>query len=213
MIRYELCEDAMRLTKMLAASPVIQNKSNVFAVLSLMLLNASRFRSRLDGEGNILTLENQDRSLWDKELMNQGFYYLEQSTSDRTVSIYHLLATISAWHCAAPDYGSTNWQGILDMYDHLLLLDRSPLVQLNRSIAVCKVYGPERALMEVEAIKRNGSFEPNHLFYSTEAEFYLEMADFQKAVACLQKAIVLSPLEAERALLKKKLERCLQNKF
>jgi RNA polymerase sigma-70 factor (ECF subfamily) len=209
-IRYELCGEAIRLAELLEQSEAISNKSSIYAILSLMLLNASRFGARLDGEANILTLAEQDRSLWDRNLMEKGFIYLEKSTLYNIISSYHILATISAYHCSASDFESTDWKGILTMYDHLLLLDDSPLVKLNRSIAVSKVYGPARGIEELQAIKTDDSFKSYHLLYSTEAEFCMELKHFEKAALCLQKAIHFSPLEAERILLRKKLERCIE---
>ena len=209
-IRFELCEEAIRLAELLASSSGIQNKSNVYALLALMLLNASRFNARLDVEGNILTLAEQDRSLWNNNLMQKGFTYLQKSTDGNTVSVYHILATISAYHCSAPDFDSTDWKGILAMYDHLLILDPSSLVKLNRSIAVSKVWGPEKAIEELNAVKSDTSFTSYHLLYSTEAAFYLELNEFEKAAESLRKAIAYSPLQAEKNLLQKKLERCLE---
>jgi RNA polymerase sigma factor (sigma-70 family) len=209
-IRFELCEEAIRLAELLVASPAIGNKSFVYALLALMLLNAARFNARLDHEGNIVTLDEQDRSLWDNNLMQKGFTYLEKSTEDNVVSVYHILATISGYHCSAPDFRSTDWKGILTLYDHLLTLDPSSLVRLNRSIAVSKVKGPGKAIEELKAVRNDASFSSYHLLYSTEAEFYLEVGDFKKAGESLLKAIEYSPLKAEKDLLQKKLERCLK---
>jgi RNA polymerase sigma-70 factor (ECF subfamily) len=211
-IRYELCEEAIRLAELLVASEVIENKSTVFALLALMLLNSARFKARLDNHSNILTLAEQDRLLWDRSQMEKGFFYLEKSTIGDNLSKYHILATISAYHCSAPDFKSTDWKGILKMYDHLLFLDPSSLVKLNRSIAISKVFGPKRALEELEAIKTEPSFNSYHLLYSTEAEFCLEIGEYTKAANALRQAILFSAVESEKSLLKKKLERCLENK-
>src|SRR5882762_10372247 len=155
LIRYELCEEAIRLSELIAAHPALQNKSDVYAILSLMYLNACRFKARIDANGNILTLAEQDRSLWDRSLMQRGFLYLEKSTSHKILSIYHILAAISAYHCAAPDFGSTDWKSILSLYDNLVEMDSSPMVLLNRSIAVAKVQGSVQALNELEKIKES----------------------------------------------------------
>src|SRR5687768_1486671 len=209
-IRYELCEEAIRLAEMIVAYPLIQNKSNVFAVLALMLLNASRFAARIGKEGEILTLAEQDRSLWNSSLMQKGFAYLERSTKDNSISVYHIMATISAYHCAAPDFESTDWKGILTLYDHLLLLDRSTLVKLNRSIPLAKVSGVKKAIEELQELKKDSSFTSYHLLYATEGEFYSEIKDYHKAAIAFQQAIDYSPLQAEKKLLQKKLECCLE---
>ena len=140
--------------------------------------------------------------------MEKGFYWLEKATVDEDLSIYHFLAAISAHHCAAPDFESTDWKSILSLYDNLVQMDPSPLILLNRAIALSKVTGAQQALDELEKIKDSPALTSYHLFYSTKAEFYLQMNEFKKAVECLEKAIELSTLPAEKELLKKKLELC-----
>lgn len=211
-IRYELCEEAIRLAEIMAVHPAIQNKDNVYALLALMLLNAARFSSRIDASGNIRTLSEQDRTLWNTSLIQNGFSYLEKSTGQSAISVYHIMATISAYHCAAPDFESTDWKGILNLYDHLLLLDHSPLVKLNRSVPLAKVAGVQKALEELEQLKTDLSFTSYHLLYATEAEFYFEIKEFSKAAEAFRKAIHYSPLQAEKELLQKKLDRCLEKK-
>lgn len=208
LIRFELCEEAIQLSEIIATHSALQKKSNVHAILALMYLNASRFKSRTDTNGNILTMAEQDRSLWDRPLMQKGFYYLEKSTIHKSLSIYHILAAISAYHCAAPDFESTDWKSILSLYDNLIQIDPSPVVLLNRAIVVSKVNGAIEALDELEKIKDSPALASYHLFYSTRAEFHMQMNEFDKASYNLEMAIELSPLQAEKHLLKKKLELC-----
>lgn len=209
-IRFELCEEAIRLAELLASSAIIHDKSAIYALLALMILNASRFTARTDNDGNILTLAEQDRSLWNKDLMQRGFSYLHGSTSGTKVSSYHILATISAYHCLAPGFASTDWKGILHMYDQLMILDSSSLVKLNRSIAISKVYGPAKAIEELKAVTADPAFTCYHLLYSTEAEFYSELGCYEKAAESYTRAIKYSPLKAEKRLLQKKLRHCLE---
>jgi RNA polymerase sigma factor (sigma-70 family) len=204
LIRYELCEEAIRLAQMLAKDKLIEQKGNVYALLSLMFLNVSRFAARQDAEGNLLTMAQQDRSLWDKTMLGIGLRYLQQSTEKNDLSIYHILATISANYCIAPDYESTDWKNILSLYDNLLQFDNSPLVLLNRAITVSKVEGAEKALAELEHIKNNPAIKSYHLFYSTQAEFYDQLNDTIRAHASLEEAIRLAPLQSEKDLLEKK---------
>jgi RNA polymerase sigma-70 factor (ECF subfamily) len=204
LIRYELCEEAIRLVQLLANDDAIQHKGNVYALLSLMFLNASRFKARQDGEGNLLTMPEQDRSLWDKQMQDIGLRYLQRSTENNDLSIYHILATISANYCIAPDYESTDWKNILSLYNSLIHLDSSPIVLLNRAISLSKVHGAESALAELKRIKDNPSMKSNHLFYSTQAEFYNQMNDTENAVRSLERAILLAPLPGEKELLEKK---------
>jgi RNA polymerase sigma-70 factor (ECF subfamily) len=208
LIRYELCGEAIRMAEIISTYEKLQDKSTVYALLALMYLNASRFKSRTDEAGNIFTMAEQDRSLWDRSFIQKGLQYLERSTSSTHLSIYHILATISAYHCAAPDFVSTDWKSILLLYDKLAGVDHSPLVLLNRAIALAKVNGAYSAIEELEKIKHDPALSSYHLFYSTQAEFYMQTNNFQKAVESLGKAIALSPLEAEKELLRKKLELC-----
>jgi len=204
LIRYPLCEEAIRLAQMLGNDKAIQHKGNVSALLSLMFLNASRFAARQDGEGNLLTMVEQDRSLWDKQMQGTGLAYLQRATENSDISIYHILATISANYCIAPDYESTNWKNILSLYDSLIQLDSSPIVLLNRAVSVSKVHGAESALEELERIKDNPSVKSYHLFYSTQAEFFNQLNDTDNAIRSLERAILLAPLPGEKQLLEKK---------
>ncbi len=207
LIRYELCEEAIRLAKIIDAHPAINDKSNVHALLALMQLNASRFSSRQDSEGNLLTMAEQDRLLWDRILIEKGISNLAKATA-QNISVYHILATISAVHCTATDFESTNWQAILSLYDNLIQRNSSPVVLLNRAIALSKVEGAEKALNELERIKNDAALKSYHLFYSTQAEFYIQLDQFSNAVNSLEKAISLSSLKVEKDLLKKKLDFC-----
>jgi RNA polymerase sigma factor (sigma-70 family) len=208
LIRFELCEEAIRLAEIIAQHEAIQNKSNVCALLALMYLNASRFKSRTNEAGEIITMAEQDRSLWDLSLMQKGFYYLEKSTGNRTLSLYHILATISAYHCSAPDFSSTDWNSILSLYDKLIQVDESSVVLLNRAIVVAKVHGAAKGLEELEKIKDSPALASYHLFHSTTAEFYLELDDTVQATKSFEKAIELSSLPGERDLLRRKLALC-----
>jgi predicted RNA polymerase sigma factor len=208
-VRFELCEEAIRLAQIIASDQLIQPKGNVFALLSLMYLNASRFQARHDGEGNLLTMAQQDRSLWDKNMIRKGLDYLGQSTvTDDKVSVYHVLAAISAHHALAPDFGSTNWKNILALYDQLIRIDDSPIILLNRSVAVLKVRGAAMALAEIEKIENSPLLQTYHLFYSTKAEFLMELHQFEAAAAHLEKAIRLTHIKSEKDLLSKKLDQC-----
>ncbi len=208
LIRYELCEEAIRLAEIIEAHPAIQNKSNVYALLALMQLNASRFASRQSSEGNLLTMAEQDRSLWDSSLIEKGISNLARATAQDHISVYHILATISAVHCAAPDFESTDWQTILLLYNNLIQLDSSSVVLLNRAIALSKVEGAEKALHELECIKNDPTLKSYHLLYSTQAEFYIQLNQFSNGANSLEKAIQLSSIKAEKDLLKKKMDLC-----
>jgi len=207
LIRYELCEEAIRLAQIVAAEKTIQQKENVEALLALMFLNASRFSARQDSEGGLLTMEEQDRGLWDGQLRAIGLYHLHEASRNSSLSIYHILATISAQHSMAPDYASTDWNSILSLYDILITLDSSPLTRLNRSIAVARVKGPGEALAELETISSNPAIDKYYLFHATRAEFLTQAGEHTAAATALEEAIRLAPLSSIKELLTKRLSR------
>jgi RNA polymerase sigma factor (sigma-70 family) len=212
LIRFTLCQEAIRLTEIISTHPLITDKANVFALQALMELNASRFKARQDAEGNIFTLEEQNRSLWDFELMEKGFVSLHKSTTSDQITVFHILATISAYHCLAPDYQSTDWNSILSLYDKLLLLDPSPIVQLNRAIALSKAAGLKEAISELKKMGDSPLLTSYHLYYSTLASLLIEFGQFDDALPVLEKAIGLTTLTAEKTLLLKKRNICLARK-
>ncbi len=212
LIRHTLCQEAIRLTEIISTHPLITAKTNVFALQALMQLNASRFKARQDADGNIHTLEEQNRSLWDFELMKKGFVSLHKATMDDEISVFHILAAISAYHCSATDYQSTDWNAILSLYDKLLLLDNSPIVQLNRAIAVSKAVGLPEAIAELKKMGDSRLLNSYYLYFSTLASFLMESGRFEDALPVLQKAIGLTPLPAEKALLLRKWKLCMTKK-
>jgi RNA polymerase sigma factor (sigma-70 family) len=211
LVRYDLSAEAIRLAEMIASNDSIRQKSPLQACLALMYLNASRFTARLNEKGEIMTLAEQDRSLWDKSLMQRGYAYLDLATTEGLISPYHLLAAISAYHCAAPDYESTDWRSILSLYDKLLEADSSPLVRLNRAIALAKVEGVDKGIEQLENIRQAGSLRTYHPLYATLGELYMQLHQFQKAIDCLEIAVELSNLAAEKQLLSRKITICRQN--
>jgi len=210
LIRYELCEEAIRLTEMIAANKSILQKDSVYAILSLMYLNASRFNARLSPDGNLLTMAEQDRSQWNKKMIDTGLTYMAKAVEDDELSIYHILAAISGQHCIAPDYASTDWKTILSLYDHLIRIDSSPVVLLNRTVAVSKARNTAEALSELEQIKKSGSISSYYLLHSTEAEFLVELGRFDQAAKSLEQAIALASIDSEKEFLQKRLDFCRQ---
>ncbi len=200
LIRYELCEEAIRLTEIIAENSNISNKSTVYALMALMNLNVCRFKARIDEYDNILDLENQDRTKWDKNLLTKGLVYLELSTEQKEISNYHILATISAHHCTAKDFKSTDWNSILSLYNNLIEIDNSSIVLLNRTIVISKVKGVKVALKELETIK-DKSILHNYLpYYTTKAELHFQNNEKEIAKEILTKALQL-PLKGNSKLL------------
>lgn len=207
LVREELCREAIRLTALLAAHPV-GNQPRVHALAALMLLNGARLSARMDAEGNILRLEEQDRSSWDKTMIARGLFHLAQSAAGDELSEYHLQAGISACHCAATDYESTDWPQILSLYDQLIQIDDSPVVALNRAVAMAQVHGPRAGIQAVENIRHQQALESYHLLYAVLAEFEAQLKDFQAAANHLRKALQLTEMKSEQSLLSRRLRDC-----
>ena len=172
-----------------------------------MYLNASRFDARLNEANEAIEMKNQDRSQWDEELINKGIAYLDLAVGHGSVSIYHILAAISANHCIAPKYEQTNWKEILSLYDALLTIMDSPLIRLNRSVALSQVKGNSIAITELEQLKEKTDIEDHYLFHSTIAEFHIEALNLDGAITHLNKAISMATNKRDINLLEKKLQR------
>ncbi len=213
LVREELCREAIRLVTLLAAHPV-GDEPRVHAVAALMILNGARLPARMDAEGNILRLEEQDRSIWDKSMIGRGMFHLAKSATGEILSEYHFQAGIAALHCTAKDYESTDWPEILSLYDQLIEFDDSPVVALNRAVALARVRGPRAGIDAVERIRNQQSLESYYLLYAVLADFKSQLNDFPAAVVHLRKALQLAELKSERSLLANRLldyeERCLR---
>lgn len=204
LVREEICLEAIRLTELLARHPA-GNQPRTHALLALMLLNAARLPTRVDGEGQLLTLEAQDRTRWDPARIARGMFHLAQSAAGGDASEYHLQAGIAACHCAAPDYASTDWATILGLYDRLMELDASPVAALNRAIAVANLRGPAaglEAVARIPQLERLGSY---YLLPAVLGEFETRMKHPETALQHLRKAWHLAATGSERAFLEKKM--------
>jgi len=207
-VRYKLCEEAILLTHIIVESNCFESKGNTLALLSMMYLNASRFKSRLDKNGNLVSLQDQDRKLWDKKMISKGLHYLGKSFDNNEIGLYHLLASISAEHCIAEEYVKTDWVFILKLYNFLIEFDTSPIILLNRAVVISKVNGVVLALKEMEKLKEIDSFKTYHLYYSILADFYIETNDITIAILHLKKALSLAPLQLEKNFLFRRIQVC-----
>jgi RNA polymerase sigma-70 factor (ECF subfamily) len=207
LVRNDLCDEAIRLAQLIVEHAAC-NQPRTHALLSLMLLNAARFATRVDGEGNILRLGEQDRTQWDKRMIARGLFHLAQSASGNDVSAYHLQAGIAASHCAAPDYRSTDWANILALYNQLVCIDDSPVVALNRAVAVAKVHGPRAGIAAVEAIRQLKKLESYSLLYAVLGEFESQLNNLSIAAAHFQRAAQLTEIPSERTFLLQRFRAC-----
>jgi RNA polymerase sigma factor (sigma-70 family) len=207
LVREDVCVEAIRLTGLLAEHPV-GDQPKTHALLALMLLNAARTPARVDDEGNLLRLRDQDRRKWDQAMIARGMFHLAQSARGTDISEYHLQAGIAACHCAAADYASTDWPKILALYDQLLALGNSPVVALNRAVAVAEVHGPLAGIDAVNAIPDAKSLGSYYLFHAVLGDFEWQLNRLPIAAAHFQKAMELANMKSEQVFLSKRLEAC-----
>ena len=200
LIREELCREAIRLTRLLGAHPVTSRPA-ARALLALMCLNAARLHARVNAAGEIVRLHDQDRSQWDASLIQEGILALSAASTGEVISPYHLEAGIAACHCLAVDEASTEWSRILSLYDQLLLLKPTPIVAMNRSVALSRVRGPQEALEALENIPNRHSLEVQHLYHAIRASFIAKLGHSAEARAAYQRAAGLAQCDAEREFL------------
>jgi len=207
LVREELCQEAIRLTELLAQHSA-GNQPKTHALLALMLLNAARIPGRSDEEGNLLRLEEQDRKCWDQAMIARGMSHLRHSAAGEALSKYHLQAGIAACHATAINYSATDWPKILTLYDLLIDFDGSPVVALNRAVAVANVHGPEAGLQAVRAIRDREKLRAYYLFYAVIGEFEVRLNKYEAAAEQFRKAFELAGTKSERAFLLKRLQAC-----
>jgi RNA polymerase sigma factor (sigma-70 family) len=207
LVRVELCREAIRLAASLAEHPA-SNQPRTHALLALMLLNAARLSGRMDPEGNILRLQEQNRATWDRALIGLGLHHLARAATGDECSEYHFQAGIAACHCIAPDYQSTNWTAILAHYDQWMMISDSPVVALNRAIAVASVDGPDAGIRAVEAIPNRRQLDSYYLTYAVLGEFEAQLERFPSAATHFRKALSLTELKSEQSFLAKRLRDC-----
>jgi RNA polymerase sigma-70 factor (ECF subfamily) len=204
LVRVDLCDEAIRLASILAGHPA-GDRPRTHALLALMLLNAARHSARTDEAGNMLRLRDQDRSRWDRALIARGVEHLGRSATGEEISTYHLEAGIASCHCMAPSEAATDWPRILSLYDRLLQIDGSPIVALNRAVALANVQGPEAGIEAVECVARDGHLESYYLLHAVLGEFEARRSRFPEAAAHLRRALELTELHFERTFLENRL--------
>ena len=209
LLRTDLCAEAIRLAELLTAHP-LGDRASTHALLALMHLDAARLSARTDDRGSLLLLAEQDRTRWNRKQIAEGMRHLAASGAGNVVTRYHLEAGIAACHCLAPDFTTTDWPQIVTLYDALLEQDGSPVVALNRAVAVAQASGPRAGLAALDRIKDRRALENYPLFHAVTGQLALEAGETGKATAGFQRALELSPLPAERGLWEKRLAQCRQ---
>jgi RNA polymerase sigma factor (sigma-70 family) len=199
LIRKDLCSEAVRLTFTLTEN-LLTNTTQTNALLALMCFQSSRLNARTSDNGEAILLEEQDKSLWNNELIEKGNHYLITACKGNTLSKYHLEAAIAYWHTTTAD--KNKWQHILQLYNELILIEYSPMTALNRTFAFSKVYGHENAIPEVEKLNLNSK---NH-YHSMLGYLYADI-NIDEAINHYNKAIALTKSQTEKQTLRKEIKR------
>jgi RNA polymerase sigma factor (sigma-70 family) len=198
-LQKDLCIEALRLGVMLTEYERT-NRPKTNALIALMCFHASRFNARQTNENTVILYDQQDETLWDTALINNGIHFLNLSAQGNEVSSYHLEARIAYWHCIKED-SKEKWEDILQLYNQLLLVNYSPGVALNRTFALYKANGRQAALAEAEKLK----LENNHFYFLLLGELYKNI-DNKKAKSNFQKAFSLAKTQTEKQVIEKKIE-------
>lgn len=199
-IRRDLAEDAMRLGRMLAA--LLPSQPEVQGLVALMELQASRFRARVTVDGDQVLLPDQDRWRWDKTLIGHGLAALDRAIGlQRPLGPYTVQAAIAACHSRAPSYAATDWDAVLALYDALAAMTPSPVVELNRAVAVMEAVGPSAALEAIDALRDDQRMARYHLFGAVRGEVLKRLGRYEEAAESLESAASLAPTQRERRTL------------
>lgn len=191
-IRQDLCDEALRLGVLLAKHP-LSNTPKTNALMALMCFQAARFDARLDSDGHAILLENQDRSLWNQAFIHLGYDYFKKTTTGTTISTYHLEAAIASYHAHAMSFDTTNWQAIYYCYNLLFELNPTPIVALNRAIALGYTEGVSRGIAALTSLK---GLEQNPFYYTALGSFLQKNGDVKAALEAYEMALTLTPLES-----------------
>jgi RNA polymerase sigma factor (sigma-70 family) len=203
-IHEDLCHEAIRLVGMLLDRAGVTT-AEVHALAALMMLQASRLPARLAADGNLLTLAEQDRGRWDRALIRSGLEHLAASARGAILGEYHLEAGIAACHAMAANIEATDWRRIVGYYDSLLALNDSPVIRLNRAIALAYADGPAPALRELALLARDPRLDRYGLLEAAEADLRARTGDTRRARAAYERALELVATEPERQLLRRRM--------
>lgn len=202
-LRRDVADEAIRLAELLVAHPVGRTPE-VHALLALLWLQSSRFDARVDADGALLPLAEQDRTRWDRDRIDRGLSHLARAGQGDVLSERHLLAGIAACHAIASDDPDTDWTRILAYYDMLLAVTDTPVVRLNRAVALGRVEGPAVALEVLDELESDPRLADYHLYVAARAEAYTRAGDREEAAAAYRRAAEIAPSRAERTFLERK---------
>lgn len=203
LLRHNLCDEAIRLTRVLVA--LMPEETEAVGLLALMMLHDARRSTRTDGTGDLVTLERQDRSRWNRERIAEGTALLETALRRRRPGPYQIQAAIAACHVTASVAADTDWVQIAALYEQLMQVVPSPVVELNRAVAVSMADGPAAGLVLVDALQATGSLDNYHLLPATRAELLVRLDRKDEAALAYQQAIELAVTSTERRHLTRRL--------
>ena len=201
-IRKDVCFEAMRLVKLLLGH--FPEHPRAHALFALMCFHAARFESRIDDKGAIVLFKNQDRKLWNQELINSGIYHLSQASTGSVITVYHFEAAIAAEHCTAPNFEKTRWDFIQQQYEQLYRLKPSPVILLNIAIVKNMLGRTEESIRELQQLKENPYLQSYYLLYATLGELLGIQQKYSEAIQALDTALQLTGSAQEKDLLLKK---------
>ena len=205
--RAELTREAIRLGRLLnelQPEPEVP-KSEIMGLLALMLLQESRRVARSSPTGELILLANQDRSLWNREQIAEGVAWVEKALSSRRFGPYTLQAAIAAVHAEAESTAATDWRQIVALYNQLLRIQPSPVVYLNRAVAIAMRDGPEAGLRQIDAVMEHGELANYYLAHSARAEMYRRLGRPAEARSSYEKALALTQQQPERQFLEERI--------
>jgi len=206
-VRMELCQEAIRLMNLLIEQPSLAIPQS-YALAALMYLNAARLPTRLDGSGNLVSFFEQDRSLWDHTLIAEGQALLNLSASGTELTKYHIEAAIASMHTSAARSEDTDWKQIVSLYDMLMALHPSPVIALNRAIAIAQLDGPERGLQEIRVIHDLHRLSSYPFYPATLGELEFRRGNYPVAKAHFTIALSLARNPMERNFLQRRIDTC-----
>lgn len=206
-VRAELCQEAMRLLNLLLEQSNLATPKT-YALAALMHFNAARLPTRLDGGGNLVSFFEQDRTLWDRRLLAEGEAFLNLSASGTELTEYHIEAAIASVHTSAVRSEDTDWKQIVSLYDLFMANHPSPIVALNRAIAIAQLDGPERGLEEIDAIHDLDRLSSYPFYPATLGELELRRGNYLDAKAHFSTALLLARNPMERNFLQRRIDAC-----
>jgi len=199
-----LCSEAIRLARLIRNLMGPKTAAEATGLFALMLLHDSRRNARLDSDGNLVLLEDQDRNQWNREQINEALPLVDEAMSG-PVGPFGIQAAIAALHCSVRQPSDTNWREIARLYDMLQTLQPTPVVALNRAVAIAMLDGPRPALALIDELAAGGDLDRYHLLHATRADMLRRLRRWGDAAESYQQALALVTNESERRFLERRL--------